>query len=154
MLCRVEVRCNLASFSWGRKEGDIREWKINEKKKKKNNEKKKKRILLKYKLPARGTNCHLFHPEQFLGDCGCIPRRCKTTNRAGVLWAAPQMKTQMKTHWGRAAEAGEMLHLLSCPPLPNTSCSAKAASVLMCWRGKHILCRLVCFGAGIMVCSL
>lgn len=70
-----------------------------ERKTKKRKIKEEEKDSSKIQTACKGDKlCHLFHPEQFLGDGGCIPRRCKTTSRAGALWAAPEMKTQMKPH--------------------------------------------------------
>lgn len=68
---------------------------------------------------------HLLHPEQPCRDVwngDWIPRGCKTTGRAGDLWAAPQLwwgvcgEAQMEPDWKRLAEAGEMFGLAQSLP--------------------------------------
>lgn len=116
-------------------------------------------ILTKNTNCILGTKvCQVLHPEECPGGmwyCGWVPRRYKTTSRAGAVCAAPQMETQMKPHRGGAGEAGEIYY---CSP-PAPLCLAPSAQqklsvypdVLEGQEGH--LSRLGCFWAERMLYS-
>lgn len=80
MLCRVELRYNVASFSLGRNKGNRGRGgeKINAENKRMIKE---KDSYQKYKVPEKKAKLyHLLHPEKYPGDCcdcGGIPGSCQ-----------------------------------------------------------------------------